>query len=538
MERRCINTMYDVLIQNAKIADGSGGAAYRGDIAVAEGRIAAVGKLDGAQAARVVDAAGRYAAPGFIDIHRHADGAVFAPDFGEAELSQGLTSIVNGCCGLSAAPCFGQHRGELASYLLPVIGSPERSCAPDMADYLDHLAKTPLPLNAGMFVGLGSARACVAGYEKERLSGDDTAAIAEILEDSLRAGALGISLGLGYEPEGYYTTEELIDALRPAANRRAPVCVHMRQEGAGVVGALQEMLHIARALDLNLEISHLKGIGRAYWHRAVPEMLSLLEAARAEGVCVGYDVYPYTAGSTQLIHILPPEAKAFTLEEVSQHLREPSARKAMRERMRTGTDFENISLLVGWENIVVSSAAHEYLRRYEGFSIAEIAGREGRDPFDCAFDLLAADTCGTTMIDRITCEEDIECILREEGSCVISDAIYPTAGMWHPRVCGSFARLFEEYVVRRGALTVEKAVQKATSLPAQRLGLSQKGRIAEGMDADIVLFDLARVHETGTFAEPKRCAEGFDFAMVGGKFAVDGGKMTGVRAGSVLRGRF
>ena len=530
--------MYDVLIQNAKILDGSGGAAYRGDIAVKDGRIAAVGKLDGAQAARAIDAAGHYAAPGFIDIHRHADSVVFSPEFGRAELSQGLTSIVNGCCGLSAAPCFGAHKSALASYLSPVIGTAEGAVAPDMADYLNHLAKTPLPLNAGMFVGLGSARACVAGYEKERLSGDDTAAIAQILEDSLRAGALGVSLGLGYEPEGYYTTEELIDALRPVANRRAPVCVHMRQEGAGVVGALQEMLHIARELDLNLEISHLKGIGRANWQKAVPEMLSLFENARANGVCVGYDVYPYTAGSTQLIHILPPEAKVGSLGEVSCRLRDPSARKAIRERMCTGEDFENISLLVGWENILVSSAAHEELRQYEGLSIAEIAAREGKDPFDCAVDFLAADGCGTTMIDRITCEEDIERILRAEGSCVISDAIYPTAGMWHPRVCGSFARLFEEYVVRRGALTVEKAVQKATSLPAQRLGLSQKGRIAENMDADIVIFNLSRVHETGTFAEPKRCAEGFDFVMVGGKLAVDDGKLTDVRAGGVLRGRF
>ncbi|CDB87719.1 amidohydrolase family protein [Firmicutes bacterium CAG:170] len=299
--------------------------------------------------------------------------------------------------------------------------------------------------------------------------------------------------------------------------------------------ALREMLTVARALRTPVHISHLKSIGKAYWGRYMPEMLALLTRAREDGLDVSCDLYPYTAGSTQLIHVLPPEAQEGGLDTLTQKLRVPEFRAAMRERMRTGTDFENLSLLVGWENIDVSTVTREENRRFVGRSVAEISAAEGVDPFDFTFDLLASESCAVTMIDRITANEDICAALRAPFSSVISDATYPTSGLLHPRVYGNCAHLLEEYVRRQGVLTLEQAVERLTSRPASVLGLAGKGRLAVGMDADLCLFDPARIHETASYAAPERCAEGMDYVFVGGVPVIAEGQFTDAVNGSVLR---
>ena len=295
------------------------------------------------------------------------------------------------------------------------------------------------------------------------------------------------------------------------------------------------MLTVARALRTPVHISHLKSIGKAYWGRYMPEMLALLTRAREDGLDVSCDLYPYTAGSTQLIHVLPPEAQEGGLDTLTQKLRVPEFRAAMRERMRTGTDFENLSLLVGWENIDVSTVTREENRRFVGRSVAEISAAEGVDPFDFTFDLLASESCAVTMIDRITANEDICAALRAPFSSVISDATYPTSGLLHPRVYGNCAHLLEEYVRRQGVLTLEQAVERLTSRPASVLGLAGKGSLAVGMDADLCLFDPAHIHETASYAAPERCAEGMDYVFVGGVPVIAEGQFTGAVNGSVLR---
>ena len=254
-------------------------------------------------------------------------------------------------------------------------------------------------------------------------------------------------------------TQELMEALAPLSNSGIPITAHMRQEGSGVEQALEEMIAVGKALRTPVEISHLKSIGKTNWRRSTPNMLRRMELAREEGVEIYCDAYPYTAGSTQLIHILPPECQEGGLGVLSENLREPSFRAHIRHRMETGGDFENISLLVGWENIVASSVTLPQHKCFEGKTIAQIAAMEQKDPFDCAFDLLADEHCAVSMIDFITAEEDIEAILRDETTCVISDSTYPTQGLVHPRVYGTYVRLFERYV-RRGVLSPEQAVRK------------------------------------------------------------------------------
>ena len=527
--------MFDYLIQNGQVIDGTGAQAYRADVAISGGKIAAVGELKAASAAVVVDAADKYVTPGLIDIHRHADAALFRPHFGELELKQGLTTIVNGNCGLSVTPCAGRYQKEIEAYLAPVTGSlPAETDCSCMAAYLDAAKKTPSPIHTAMLAGSGTIRACAAGFGAPELDAAQMAQIHRLLEQELAAGALGVSLGLGYAPDCFYSTETLIEALLPLKDSGLPITVHMRQEGSGVVDALREMIAVARALRTPVEISHLKSIGKANWRRCTPEMLRLLRQARADGVDIACDAYPYTAGSTQLVHVLPPESQKGGLEALTKNLADPAFREALKSRMLTGEDFENISLLVGFENIVVSSIAREELRQIEGRSIADIAAQQGKDPFTCLFDLLEAAHCDVTMIDFIAAEDDICDILRDPCSCVISDSTYPTTGMLHPRVYGTYTTLLEHFVREKQILSVEAAVHKCTARAAAVVGLPTKGVLAPGMDADLNIFDLAAVHTCATYQNPAQFSAGMDTVFVSGRPAILNGAFTGRTDGTVL----
>jgi len=527
--------MYDYLIQNAMILDGSGAPAVAGDVAISGGSIAAVGQLDGAEAARVINAAGRTLTPGFIDVHRHGDGAAFRPDFGKAELAQGLTTVLNGSCGLSIAPVCGSHTEALLQYLAPITGHlPEGLDVSSFAAYRNCLAAQPLRLNVGTLVGMGTLRACVAGFDDRELTDDEYRALHRLLEDSLAGGAVAVSLGLGYAPECFYSTDSLLRALAPLRRSGVTVAVHMRQEGDGVVEALKEMLTVARGLETPVQISHLKAIGRRNWRSSVPEMLGLLEQARAEGVDIACDVYPYPAGSTQLIHTLPPEFQDGGIPALTKALRDPVKRTQMRRRMETAEDFENLTLLVGFENIRPTSLTCPQHRQYEAKTLAEIAATQGKDPYDALFDLLAAEECAPSMIDTITHEEDIDAILRTPFSAVISDATYPEGGLPHRRVYGTYPRILETYVRKRGILTLPEAIYKITRLPADRFGLTKKGRIEVGADADLCLFHPENIRETDTWLAPAQMAEGMDYVFVNGQPAIEDGVFSPVFSGKAL----
>ena len=525
--------MLDTKIVNARVIDGGGRAAYSADVGILAGKIAAIGDLRETAAGERIDARGRALTPGFLDIHRHADLAILSPDFGDWELRQGLTTIVNGNCGLSAAPLAGEHREEVRRYLAPITGDAGEWSFPTVGDYFRQCGT--LPLHAGELIGMGTLRANAAGFRPGPLAAAETAAIQVALEKALSDGALGVSLGLGYAPESYETTEELISLLAPLRRSGAVISVHMRQEGDGVEAALAEMLRVARALETPVEISHLKAIGRRNWRRAVPNMLRAMEKARAEGLDVSCDVYPYSAGSTQLIHVLPPESHAGGLEALTARLRDPEARAAIRRRMETGTDFANITLLVGFENVRPTGLKTAEYAPYEGVPLSEIARDRGQDSFDALFDLLAAEGGTPGMIDTIASEEDIGEILRAPFSSVISDATYPGTGLIHPRVTGMTAELLRRFVRERRDLTLEEAVNRLTLRPAERYGLAAKGRIALGADADLCLFDPERFRPVGTYADPRRAAAGMDWVFVAGRPVLREGRRTGERPGGILR---
>ena len=526
--------MLDLLIFGGTVIDGTGRAAYRADIGVQGGKIAAIGNLASCEAACRVDASGAVVTPGFIDIHRHADAALFRPDFGKAELAQGLTTIVNGNCGLSLAP-FGQaHRAEILSYLYPICGAIDpRTATQRLSDYFPSLP--PLPLHVGMLVGAGTLRADAAGYALTHLEEAHYRAINTAMEQALSDGALGVSLGLGYAPECFYTTQELIRALSPLAAQNIPLTVHMRQEGGGVVDSVEEMLTVARALRLPLHISHLKAMGKENWGTKIPQALSLLTRARDEGLDVTCDVYPYTAGSTQLLHILPPDFLEGGIDAVIRRLQDAGARRALRQRIESGVGFDDIARLAGWDGIYLTGLYRPENLPYLGSSIAQVAAQTGKDPLDCCCDLLVSERCEITMIDFMASEEDIARILRSPLSNLISDATYPSEGKPHPRVYGAFPHLLEHFVREKGVLSLEEAVKKMTLLPAQALRLKAKGALAVGLDADINVFDPAQVHETGTYEAPCQLAQGIRYVIVGGTVALHDGVFSEQSAGTILK---
>ena len=529
--------MMDYVIRNALVVDGTGRKPFRADVAVQGTKIAAVGNLAEAAARNEIDAGGRLLTPGFLDVHRHGEAAAFRPGYGRAELCQGLTSVINGNCGLSMAPVRGSHRQEILDYLAPVVGDMPEGCDfSTIGEYSAQLRTTKQRIHNGMLVGMGTLRGCAAGFRDGRLTEEEYRFIWKLLEQGLAEGALGVSLGLGYAPECFYDTAGLIRSLEPLRSSKHIVAVHMRQEGDEVVQALKEILAVARELKMPMQISHLKAIGKRNWNRCVPRMLEMLRNAREEGVDVTCDVYPYPAGSTQLIHVLPPEFQAGGMDALTEALLDPQKRAVMRRRMETATDFENLSLLVGWENIQATSLRRPENQIFEGKNILEIAAMQGKDPYDAVFDLLASEHCAPSMIDRITHQDDIDRILKEPYSCVISDATYPVNGLMHPRVFGNVPHLLEEYVRVRKLLTMEEAVHKITKLPAERFGLEGKGVIAPGMDADLCLFDPENIHQTGTWTRPDRHAAGMDTVFVMGRPALLDGAFTEHFGGEVLEG--
>ena len=525
---------FDLIIKNGSVLDGSGRDAYRADIGVRGHSVAAIGDLSAADAGEVLDAAGKTVTPGFLDAHRHADAAIFRDGFGTAELTQGLTTVINGNCGLSAAPVFGAHAGDVASYLYPITGDLGNIPAESLADYLNALKNHPLPLHAGMLIGLGTVRANVAGFSRD-LNDAEYRAIRALLERSLSDGALGVSLGLGYAPECFFDTAGLIRALAPIRNTSIPLSVHMRSESMNLLDSIDEALAIGRALRVPLQISHLKAVGRARWGTLVYEALEKIRRAREDGLDVQCDAYPYTAGSTQLLHVLPPEFLAGGTDAIAKRLIDPDAQRTLKRRLETGTDFDNYAMLIGWENIEIASVRLSEDKRFVGLTVAEAA--KDAEPWRYAAELLSRNRCAVTMIDRLTSEDDIAAIYREPFSYVISDATYPTDGLLHPRVYGTFVHVLERFVREKGTLSLPEAVRKMTRMPADRYGLMKKGRIEIGADADLLIFDPDRVRERAAFEDPAQCCEGIDTVLINGVPAVQNGARTGRMNGTVLERR-
>ncbi len=520
-------------IIHATVVDGSGGDAYTGELLFEGGSITAVAPQVPGDADIVIDAAGRVLCPGFVDMHRHIDAAVFRPGFGEAELCQGITSTVGGNCGITLVPCKNEIRGVLYSVAGACVGKvPLGDTVSSFGDYMDTLARQTLPINVGVFTGTLTTRAYVKGFATTPYTDDEMALTQRLLTEALEGGALGLSMGIMFAPECFGTVDEFVRMAAPLRGTGKPLAIHMRGEGNSMVPSVREVLEIGRRADVPVHISHFKSAGAANWRKDVPEAIELIEAARATQD-ITLDFYPYEGSSTSVLTLLPPAWLGGNWPAAIQTLATRAGVDALKKALKIDYDgWDNFVKTLGWDRIVISA-----LKKHPecaGSSVAELAG--SGDPMEFAAQLILEEAGEIAIIVRSMCQDDIDTIARLSYASVISDALYADTDRPHPRLYGSFPKIIREYVGERGVLTLGEAVHKMTALPARRMGLKNKGELRAGFDADLLLFDPSVFRDNATFENPVHLATGLDYAILGGVTALRDGVPEQSGLGVVLRG--
>jgi len=503
-------------------------------VGVKDGRIVKVGYIKNPQADVVINASDKFVAPGFIDSHNHSDLSIMAYPDATCALLQGVTTIVVGNCGFSAAPVSREAKNLLERYWSTLGPLPVEIAWTSYSEYLQQLEKARPAVNVVPLVGHGALRIAAMGFEARTPTTEELEAMKSMLKESLEAGAFGFSTGLIYPPGSFSTTEELVELAKVASEYGGVYSSHIRGESYTLVDAVREAIIVGRTAGVPVQVSHHKAAGRDNWGK-VKETLKLMAEARSVGVEVNCDVYPYTAGMTMLTACLPRWVHEGGVDALLSRLKDPDIRKKIKDFMETEiATWENFAKLAGWEGVVVSYS--EKCKECEGKSIAEISKMWGVNPYEALFDIILRDEARSTMVIHVMREEDVIEVLKSPLSMVGSDSwIMPPKGKPHPRFFGTFPKVIKRYVKELGILSLEEAVRKMSSMPAEKFRLGDRGYVAPGFRADIVVFDLERIADKATFEEPTLLPEGIDYVLVNGSLVVENGSVTGVRAGSVLR---
>lgn len=525
---------YDVLITNAQIVDGSGGAARTGSVAISAGKIAAVGTVSGT-ATRTIDAKGRTLAPGFIDLHSHSDLPLVTDGNGQSKIRQGVTTEVIGESG-SVAP------RKDASATAPWT---------DFAGYFATIEKGGISPNLLSYVGLGTVREMVVGEDERQATPAEITSMQQLVAKTMEnPGVFGVSSGLIYPPNSYANVDELAEVSK-AVSGMGLYASHLRYDGPKLRDGIEEAIAIGERAKIPVHIFHVKVTGQKNFGR-MKEVIELVEAARARGVRVTADQYPYVASSTSLTATIPQWAQDGGTDKLVARLKSPQDRARIRAAMEdTNPDWESRYQSAGtWQNVQLAAigrtrgsatAGESPNRKYEGMRVAEAAQQAGKDPFDFVFDLLIEERGSVACVYFIIDEADLELAMKQPWVAVGSDGSSLAidgplrAGVPHPRNFGTFPRVLGRYVRERKVISLEEAIRKMTTLPASILGLSDRGAIKAGQWADLVLFDPNTVADRATFEDPFQYAVGIDTVLVNGTVVLDEGKHTNARPGKVLK---
>lgn len=511
---------YDLVIRGGRVLDGAGNPWVRADVAVKEGRVVQVGQVPG-QGTREIDATGRYVSPGFIDMMDQSGAALLKDGAAENKLRMGVTTLIGGEGGPP----------------VPAAGMP---------GYFKQLETQGIAVNFGTYYSSTQARVHVMGDAAGAPTRKQLDAMGEQVKIAMEAGAFGISSALIYAPSSFQSTSDLVSLAKVAAQCDGFYATHMRDESEGVVKAIEEAIEIGEKGGVKVEIFHLKAAYAPEWGKPMPQALATINAARDRGVDVAADLYPYTAGGTGLEIIAPSWVWADGLEKGIERVRDPKVRERMKKEVAAGS-------LPGWSNLVHASGGFQNVRlansfsdkyrRFHGKTLAEIGAELNLDPADAAWDIALEGLPNRAVaLYFMISEQDVQLALRQPWVSIGSDAAAAVnygsdgaIGLPHPRAYGTFPRIIAEYVKRQQVLTLEDAVRKMTSWPAQRMGLSDRGLIREGMRADIVLFDLDTLDDVASWDAPAGAPTGIETVIVNGVVSFEGGKHTGARAGSALR---
>ena len=511
---------YDIVIRGGRVLDGAGNPWVRADVAVKDGRIVRVGAI-AERGTREFDAAGRYVAPGFIDMMDQSGEILLQNGAAENKLRMGVTTVIAGEGGT------------------PVV-------ADQIASYFQRLERQGIAVNFGTYYSAAQARTRVMGDGAGRPTPVQLRAMEGEVETAMRAGAFGISSALIYPPDSFQTTEDLIALARVAARCGGFYATHMRDESARLVEAIEEAARIGEEGGVKVEIFHLKAAYAPMWGQLMPRAVAAIDAARSRGVDIAADLYPYRAGGTGLDVTVPTWVWADGAAAGLARLRDPAVRERMKRELAAGPtpDWTNlVHASGGWRNVVLANAQLPEFARFHGRNFEEIGQALSRDPADIAWDIMIAAQPNRAMaLFFMMSEEDIDLAMRQPWTSIGSDAAasarfgeVDALGLPHPRAYGTFPRVIAEYVRRRAVISLPEAIRKMTGWPAQRMGLSDRGLIREGMRADIVLFDYDRINDGANWDHPTAAPTGIDLVIVNGQVALDQDGQTAARAGQVLR---
>lgn len=529
----------DFVLEGGRVVDGTGAPWFVADVAVRDGRIVAVGNLSGRTAARRIDARGLVVAPGFIDLLGQSEYNVLVDGRAASKITQGITTEVTGE-GVSIAPLnqrlIDEDRDTYKKY----------GVTPDwktLDGYFQALEKRGTAINMATFVGSGGLRSYVVGAEKRPVTARELDAMKALLDQAMREGALGVSSSLQYIPNIYATTEELSALAEVAARYGGAYFTHQRSESSRIDSSLEEVFRIARDAKVRTQVWHLKTAYKPNWGR-MAEVLAKFEAARAEGLDVSANQYPYNRASNGLDACLPPWVREGGREALLKRLADPATRdRAKADMAKESSEWENQYLGSGGpDGVMIGSVLSDALKKYEGKTISVIAAQEKKDPRDTLIDLVLADRANTSCIIAIMDEKDVRTALAHplvsfgtDSPAKATDGPLSHEGS-HPRGWGSAARILGLYVRDEKVLRLEEAIRKMTSFAAASAGLRDRGLLKVGFPADLAVFDPKTVRDTATFESPNRYSEGFRYVAVNGVLVIDDGRMTGKRPGRALRG--
>jgi N-acyl-D-amino-acid deacylase len=520
---------FNVIIKNGLIYDGSGGAPFKADVGVKGDRIAAVGGISGASAGVVIEAKGLAVAPGFINMLSWSTASLIIDGRSQSELRQGVTTEIFG---------EGESMGPLSPEMKRRTISGQGELKFDIAwttlcEYLSYLEKRGISPNAASFVGAGTVRENVIGLENKRATPAQLNRMCELVRIEMEGGALGVGSSLGYAPDMFATTDELIAMCRTAAKYGGMYASHVRNEGDALIEAVEELLRISREAGIAAEIYHLKAGGERNWPK-IDRVISMIESARREGLRITADMYLYTASSNRLSSRLPAWTHEGGDEALLDRLRDPVLRKKIGDEMRLRGRMPK-TILAGFNA--------ESLRPLTGKTLEEAAGIRGKDQVETMLELVEEDKAATRVATFVMSEENIRKEIRRPWVSLGSDAASIAAeGVFlnqstHPRAYGNFARLLGKYVREEKVISLQEAIRRLTGLPAANLGLDRRGLIKQGYFADLVVFDPETIADRATYDNPHQYATGVKHVLVNGVRVIENGEHTGAKPGRALWGR-
>lgn len=526
--------MFDLVIRNGTIIDGSGKDGFVGDIAIQNETIVEIGRIEG-QGTIEIDGTGLVVCPGFIDAHTHSDLSLLERPECSEKITQGVTTEILGNCGFSVAPIAQVSSVQsFRAYAGPVLGYPNQDWSwESYAEYLSTVTAAKPAVNFASLIGHGTVRAVVMGFDNRKPTEQELERMAALLDESMRQGALGLSTGLVYVPGAFSDEDELIALARVVVAHGGIYATHLRNQADGLVDSVKETIRVGMKSGVAIHISHHKTVGERN-KGLVHHTLSLLDETMEKGVFTSSDMYPYLSGSTTMAALLPAWLLEGGIDQMINRLSDPQIRRRAANDIEHGIEgWENRLEAIGFNNVIVNSYQTETNKRFQGLSLAEVAQLTGESVLECMFNLLIEEKGEINVLLQNSTEEDLQEVLQHPRTVVGSDGLF-SGDTPHPRLYGTFPRILRRYVSEFNTLSLPEAIHKMTGLTSETFHLGKIGFLRSGFRADIVVFDPQEIKDLATFEHPKVFSSGIRHVLVGGKFALQDGNITGIRNGCAL----